>query len=117
MQTLLLDIQTWDLVVDANKNIAVASNPYSLAQDAASQIKLFAGEYYYDTTQGVPYLQNILGTLPPVSLIKNAFVNAALAVPEVASAQCFLSAISPQRQISGQVQIRTSSGQTAATLF
>lgn len=117
MQTLLLDIQTWDLVVDANGNIAVASNPYSLAQDAASQIKLFAGELYYDTTQGVPYFSSILGTLPPVSLIKNAFVQAALGVPEVVSAQCFLSSISPQRRLSGQVQITSSSGVTAATLF
>jgi hypothetical protein len=117
MNTLLLDLQTGDLVVDANGNIAMATDPYSLAQDAASAIKLFAGELYYDTTQGVPYLPGILGTLPPVSLLKNEFVDAALTVPEVVSAQCFLSSITPQRILKGQVQIKSSSGVTATTLF
>jgi hypothetical protein len=117
VQTLLLDTQTWDLVIDAHGNIAVASDPYSLAQDAASAIKLFQGELWYDTTQGVPYFAGILGTLPPAALIKNKFVAAALTVPGVVSAQCFLSALTPQRQLSGQVQIKTSSGITAVTLF
>lgn len=117
MNTLLLDLNTWDLVVDANGNIAMATNPYSLAQDAASAIKLFTGELYYDTTQGVPYFASILGKLPPISLIKNAFVNAALGVPEVVSAQAFLSSISPQRVLSGQVQVKSQSGQTAVTIF
>ena len=52
-QTLLLDPLKWDLVVDAAGNIAVASPPYALAQDAASSIKLFSGECYYDTSIGV----------------------------------------------------------------
>ncbi len=42
--TLLLDQVTWDLAVDTSGNIAVASDPYSQAQDAASSIKTFAGE-------------------------------------------------------------------------
>jgi hypothetical protein len=36
-------------VLDAEGNIAVASEPYSLAQDAASAIKTFAGEVFWDT--------------------------------------------------------------------
>ncbi len=49
--TLLLDQVTWDLAVDNVRHIAVASDPYSQAQDAASSIKTFAGEVYYDTTR------------------------------------------------------------------
>ena len=52
--TLLLTPQTWDLTVDASNNIAVAAEPYALAQDAASAIRLFQGEDYYDTTRGIP---------------------------------------------------------------
>ena len=55
MKTLLLDQTTWDLTLDANNNIALAAEPYAFAQDAASAIRLFQGELWYDTTRGVPY--------------------------------------------------------------
>ncbi len=50
-----LDTVAWDLTVDTTGNIAVASNPYSMAQDAASAIRTFQGEVYYDTTLGIPF--------------------------------------------------------------
>ncbi|AJJ19826.1 hypothetical protein [Yersinia intermedia] len=56
--TLLLDRTAWDLVLDANGDIAMASLPYSIAQDVASAIKTFIGECWYDTSQGVPYVTN-----------------------------------------------------------
>lgn len=103
MQTLLLDPDTWDLVIDADSNIAVASAPYALSQDVASACRLFQGELYYDTTQGVPYWQSILGQLPPLQFIKNAYVTAALTVPTVVAAVCYITAF-VNRVISGQVQ-------------
>lgn len=114
--TLLLDTGTWDLVLDANGNIAIASPPYSLAQDAASAIRLFQGELWYDTTQGVPYFTQIFGEFPPINYVKAAFINAALTVPGVASAQCFITAVT-NRGITGQVQITSTSGQTAVANF
>lgn len=103
-QTLLLDTATWDLVLDASGNIAVASPPYQLAQDAASSIKLFQGELYYSTDQGVPYWQQILGHWPPVPLLKAYLQNAALTVPGVLTAKCFIASFI-RRQVKGQVQI------------
>jgi hypothetical protein len=70
VRTLLLDTATWDLVLDVKGNIAIASEPYSLAQDAASAIKTFLGEVWYDTTQGVPYFEQILGKPPNVELMR-----------------------------------------------
>lgn len=116
MNTLLLDTISWDLVVDASGNIAMASDPYSLAQDAASAIKLFSGELYYDITQGVPYFAQILAQQPPLALIKATFVKASLTVPEVVSAQCFITGIT-NRQVTGQVQVTNVSGQTSAIGF
>jgi hypothetical protein len=116
MQTLLLDVLQWDLVVDANGNIAVASDPYSLAQDAASAIRLFQGELLYDTTQGVPYFDQILGKLPPLALVKAKIVAAALTVPGVAAAACFISSFSG-RTVHGQIQITTSTGVIATAGF
>ena len=115
MDTLILDQINWDLLIDVDGNIAVATDPYSIAQDAASAIKLFLGELWYDTTQGVSYDQ-ILGQFPSLSYIKNQLVNAALTVPEVASAQVFISSFE-NRQLAGQVQITTTSGTTSVANF
>lgn len=89
-KTLLLDRSAWDLVLDSNGDIASASPPYALAQDVASAIKLFLGELWYDTTKGVPYFENVLGKLPPASLLASLIEKAALTVSGVVSAQCSL---------------------------
>jgi len=111
--TLLLDNTTWDLVVDAFGNIAVASSPYSIAQDAASAIRTFQGEVYYDTTLGVPYWSNVFTSTQPLSLTKTQLANAALTVPYVKAAQCFISSFNA-RDLVGQVQITDESGLTQA---
>lgn len=108
-QTLILDIIKWDLLVDSAGNIAVASNPYSEAQDAASAIKTFQGEVYYNTLLGVPYWASILGQAPPVSLMKSNWVAAALTVPNVVAAVCFITSFI-NRKVSGQVQITDADG-------
>ena len=116
MQSILLDTDTWDLALDASNSMAVASEPLSMAQDAANNIRLFAGELYLDTTQGIPYFSQILGQSPPLALMKQYFVQAALKVPGVTSAKCFISGISG-RVVSGQVQITAEDGSTAAVNF
>lgn len=112
MHSLLLDRAAWDLVVDAAGNIAVAAEPYALAQDAASAIQTFKGECYWDTDVGVPYMSEILGKNAPLALLKQALIEAALSVPDVSSAQVFLGALNG-RALSGQVQVIPSSGVSA----
>lgn len=95
MDTMLLDLDNWDLTVDAAGNWAVASAPYALAQDVASEVKTFQvqdgptdpieGECWYDTTIGIPYFAEILGHSPPVTLYQEYNVQAALRVPGVVS--------------------------------
>lgn len=116
MNTLLLDSKTWDLVVDASGNIAMASEPYAIAQDVASAIRMFQGEYYYDTTQGVPYWTQLLGQAPSIPLLKAKLVAAALTVPGVVKARCFLSSIT-NRSVSGQVQFIDTTGVTQGVSF
>jgi hypothetical protein len=108
-KTLLLDTERWDLVTDAAGNIAVASPPYAMAQDAASAVRLFRGELWYDTSQGIPYFQQILGRQPPLGLLKSTFNAAATSVPNVDSAQTFISSIT-NRDVVGQIQLTTSAG-------
>ena len=114
--TLLLDTDEWDLTLDANGNIAVAAEPYSLAQDAASAIRTFIEECYWDTTIGLPYLTQIFGQAPSLPLIKQSFINAALTVPGVAAAQVFITGFN-NRQLTGQVQVLSSTGQSSAMNF
>jgi hypothetical protein len=116
VDTLLLSRSAWDLCLDASGNIAAAAAPYALAQDAASAIRLFAHELWFDTAQGVPYFTQILGQAPPIAALKAAFVSAALTVPGVESAVCYLSAING-RTVSGQVQVTDGNGVTTAAGF
>lgn len=103
-QTLLLDQATWDVTVDIDGNIAIASLPYSAVQDACSAIRLFLGELWYDTSQGIPYRTAVLGRAPNLSFLKSAFSNAALTVPAVVSATTFITGIA-NRVLTGQVQL------------
>jgi hypothetical protein len=116
MNTLLLDQTAWDLVLDSNRNIALASPPYALAQDVASAVRLFLAELWYDTTQGIPYFQKILGQLPPSSLIVELIRKRVLSVPGVVTAQVFISSFN-NREISGQIQFTDNTGTTTTVEF
>ena len=121
MKTLLLVPGSWDLTKDASGNIAVATNPYALAQNAASAIRMFLGEQWYNTTIGVPYLtangkNQLLGAPPNIPLMKSTFAAVALTVPGVVKATVFITAIA-DRNIRGQVQVTDQSGTTTAATF
>lgn len=116
MRTLLLDQTTWDLVLDVSGNIAAATEPYQLAQDAASAIRVFSGEQWFNTTLGVPYFQSFLGKPPNISLIKQKFIGQALTVPGVVSAKVFIDSVA-DRRVTGQVQVTDVNGDITAAAF
>ena len=105
MDTLLLDTVLWDLTVDAAGNWAVATEPYALAQDVSSAIRLFLGELWYDDTQGIDYQKKILGKSPSLAVFQELMVQAALTVPDVVSAVCVINSYDfTTRHVDGQVQ-------------
>lgn len=108
--TLLLDLDGWDLCVDASGNWAVATEPYSQAQDAASAARVFQGEAYYDTTLGIPYFSEVLGRSQPTQILRARLQQAALTVPGVTAATAILTGGGPTREMTGQLQITTESG-------
>lgn len=103
MSSLLLDQTAWDLVLDANGNIARADAPYAIAQDVACAVRTFLGEIYYDTTRGIPYWTKVLGKLPPASLLIEMINNEALTVSGVVTVQTFITSFSG-RAITGNIQ-------------
>lgn len=108
--TFLLDLDTWDLCLDASGNLAVANAPYSIAQDVASQLKTFLGECWYDTSQGMPYWQSILGQRPPASYVISELETQALLVPDVEDATASIGGITAKRGAIGQVLITDTDG-------
>ena len=114
--TLLLDQTQWDLVIDSAGNIAMATPEYALAQDVASAVRLFLGELWYATEKGIPYWEDVLGHLPPASLLTGSIEKAALTVPGVVSAQCIISAFEG-REITGQIQFIDEMGTANGVTF
>jgi hypothetical protein len=114
--TLLLDQTAWDLVLDANGNIALAGAPYAIAQDVASATRTFLGECWYDTTQGIPYWQQILGEFPPLQYIAQRLQDTALTVPDVAAAKATFTSFQ-NRSLAGQIQIIDTDGATNNVAF
>jgi len=106
---MLLATDTWDLVLDVAGNWAVATDPYAIAQDVASAVRLFKGEQWFDTIPGVPYFDGILGVQPNLQYVKAQIEAAALTVPGVVRARCLFASFT-NRVLSGQVQITDTVG-------
>lgn len=111
---MFLNPGTWDLEVNTDGNIALASDSYAIAQDVASACRLWLGEARYDTTRGMPYQQSILGKRPPMSLLNHWFETEAGTVPEVASVQPVLYLDKETRTLGGQLQIILENGENIA---
>lgn len=115
MDTLLLDTQLWDLCLDARGNIALATDPYSVAQDVASAVRTFLGECWYHTNIGIPYFDQVLGHRPPVNILKALIIKASLAVPGCTNPVVFITSF-VNRKITGQIQF-TDSNLTPSPVF
>lgn len=115
-QTLLLDQSAWDLVLDANGNIAAANAPYSIAQDVASAVRTFIGECWYNNNIGITYWQDILGFYPPLPFVNQKVVDAALSVPNVQQARVVFSSF-VSRELTGQVQVIDTDGFETGVTF
>lgn len=109
MKSLLLDRTAWDLVLDANGDIAACSEPYARAQDVACECRLFLGEQWYDMARGLPYDTETLGHWPPLSLVRERLKLAAETVDGVVSAQVIITGVDG-RALSGQIQFIDTEG-------
>lgn len=46
---------SWDLELDDNGNFALKEGQEQIAQDVATSVKMWKGEYVFDVDRGVPY--------------------------------------------------------------
>lgn len=108
MATLYLDPDSWDLTLDASRNIAVAVAPYERAQSVANACRLWRGEAPFNTDRGIPYDTEVLGKQPPQRILAGWYEAEAVTVPGVASAVAVLQYDS--RSLSGQIQCTLDDG-------
>lgn len=109
MNTLLLDQSQWDLVLDIGGNIAMATEPYAIAQDVASAIRTFTGDLWYDQARGIPYFDQVLGHAPSMQYLRSQIEAQALSVPGVVQAQCLFARVE-NRVLRGQCKIIDTTG-------
>lgn len=117
MKSLLLDRTTWDFVVDANGNLAVCSEPYAVLQDAATAVRTWAGECWYDTTLGLPYSTDIFSGPQQSAVLRAQAEQAAMSVPGVMAAQCVVLGPRVDRSVGGAIIITLTSGETQNVSF
>lgn len=108
VNTILLS-SDWDMSVDPSGNIAGAYGNYALAQDVATACRLFFGELWYNTKNGIPYFEDILGKRPSRSLVRTYMKNAALTVPGVVDAKIYIDGVE-RRKLVGRIQFTDSVG-------
>ncbi|MBV1834963.1 hypothetical protein [Novacetimonas pomaceti] len=117
MTSLLLDRTTWDLSVTAGRDIAVASDPYAVAQDVACAVRTFAGECWYDTSGGIAYFNMVLGVGQSPALFRAQVEATARAVPGVADARCVLRSIGADRVLGGEIALGLTTGESTSVSF
>ena len=86
MKTLFLKVDSWDLAIDTQGNLAIATEEYQQAQDISSSCRVFYGDDYYNKTDGIPYLESILGKSSyPISLYQRHLYGRSMLVSGVVS--------------------------------
>ncbi|RIY00222.1 hypothetical protein D3218_13130 [Aureimonas flava] len=65
---LALDPATNDLFLTASGDLALATDAQAVSQHAKQRLMTFQGEWFLDTTAGVPWIEEILGKRPALTL-------------------------------------------------
>jgi hypothetical protein len=116
-KTMQLDTGTWDLMLDGSGNLAIADEPYAVAQDVASACLVFSGECYYDNTLGIPWKSDVLGKKPSPGFIAQKMQTEAKKLPIVDQALATVFFDKNTRTTRGTIRVTDVNGNTSqATL-
>ena len=111
-RTLFLMPEPWDLTLDSDGNIATATDVYQKSQDIGSACRVFRGDMYFNKTEGIPYLESILGQSSyPLGVYQAELRDAALSVDGVESVNIVFNKVE-NRILSGMIEFKTDTGQT-----
>jgi len=86
-----LNSDTWDLGLrvgaSGKKGLYLIDGDERIRQQLTITLRSFLGEWFLDTTYGVPYFEKILGKAPQQSVIASVFRTQIMSVPGVKSLQ------------------------------
>lgn len=88
-----------DLYLDNGTVGLTNSLSEEVAQELFIRLNFFQGEWFLDTTQGIPYFQSILGQKTPLGIVEQIFRQAITTCPGVASLASFSLTRVPTRGI------------------
>lgn len=71
---LALNRKTGDLLLDKTGNVKLIDNAERVAQQIQITLKFWLGEWFLDTSQGVPYFEYILIKNPNINHIKQILI-------------------------------------------
>lgn len=106
MTDLALDPITRDLVITSGSPIAI-NGPAEVAQAIGIRLRCFLGEWFLDTTHGVPYLERVLGKVPRPELVEAVLRAQVLSVAGVTGLEAFELRIDPRTRVAQVTFIAT----------
>lgn len=100
-----------DLVV-SNGDLQLVMDDAAIRQSVLQTLQTFAGEWFLDTSVGIPYFQSIFVRNPNLDLIQAYFQNAITNVPGIASLNGFnFDYTNSNRQLAISFQATSTNGQ------
>lgn len=112
--SIYLDPRTWDLTIDASGNIAVCTSTYRRAQDIASACRVFTQDLYFKQSEGIPYLESILGKNKyPIGLYQSELYRRAMSVDGVVSVNIKLNQLN-ERELTGMIEFTDIEGRNGS---
>ncbi len=93
MPDLLLDYDAHDLLIEGGDFKVTTSEADSLKQRLIVKLYTYLGEFYLDTTIGIPYYQRIFKKGTAKATIDSIFLQAILSEPEVIQVESFESSV------------------------
>ncbi|SHI61668.1 hypothetical protein SAMN02745671_01163 [Anaerovibrio lipolyticus DSM 3074] len=82
MYDLAMNINTNDLILQ-DRDLMVIDNAERVAQQIVIQLRFFYGEWFLDTSDGVPYFEYVLVKNPNLNHVRQVIREAIEKVPEV----------------------------------
>lgn len=82
MTDLTMNLATNDLDFTGG-NLSLASGIDEIVQNWQQRLQVWSGEWFLDTSQGVPYRQQVFVKSPNLDLIQSALVSESLKVPGI----------------------------------
>lgn len=107
--TMKLD-ESWDLALDGDGNLAIATDSEAVAQDVASACMVFSRECWFDSTLGIPWKESVLGNQFTPGFIAQKMQTEAKKLPVVDQAVASVFFNKGTRRVTGTIRVTDITG-------